>query len=191
MSLASGSNVVRTLAGAGFTDVALVLTRTSDRRHRLGRHHDADRDTVVLHHRALRPLLELAAREAYAGQRERAATYADRDHLWYFVTTTGRRDGTVAVSLFDRWLDGRRLRCEERGHRVFDSPDAPSSAASIDFTAGLQAWAEQSNDAREARCREIAEDELLEAERSGENAAGARALAALLAGVSRRQQVGP
>ncbi|HEX3875225.1 MAG TPA: hypothetical protein VHW26_13815 [Solirubrobacteraceae bacterium] len=180
--------VVRTLGGAGYTDVALVVTRSAAGHHRhLGRRHDpAGDDTIVLYHRAFRPLSELVELEAYAAQLESAAKHAARGHLWCFVTTAAHRDGTVEVSLFDRWFDGRQVRCEQRASREFDSTDEASAAAALDFTAGLQAWAEQHNDAREAGCRERGGDELLEAERSEQTAAGARDLAALLAGVNRR-----
>jgi hypothetical protein len=177
--------VVRTLGGVGYTDVALVLTHPPARRHRLGRHAAGGDDTVVLHHRAFRPLSELAELEAYAAQLESAAGHGERGRLWYFVTSGARRDGTVVVSLFDRWFDGQRLRCEERAHREFDSSDEASASASVEFTAELQAWAEQRNDVREARCREAGGDELLAGERSAETAAGASELADLLAWISR------
>jgi hypothetical protein len=179
--------VIRTLGGKAFTDVALVLTRSSVAGHRFAaRHHPADDDTVVLHHRVFRPLSELAELEAYAAQLEAAAAHAEQGRLWYFVTTRPHADGTVEVSLFDRWFDGHHVRCEQRAHGEFDSSDDASSAASVEFAASLQAWAEQQNAAREARCRELDGDALLEAERAAQTLAGAQDLAALLAGVSRR-----
>ncbi|HWH12148.1 MAG TPA: hypothetical protein VG165_13545 [Solirubrobacteraceae bacterium] len=89
------------------------------------------------------------------------------------------------MSLFDRWFDGRHVRCEQRAHREFDSADDAGASAAVDFTAGLQAWAEQQNDAREARCREVGGDEVLEAEQSAQAASAAAELAALLAEISR------
>jgi hypothetical protein len=178
--------VVRTLGGKTFTDVALVLRRPSGGRRRFGARHDpADDDLIVLHHRAFRPLSELAELEAYAAQLETAATHAARGRLWYFVTTRPHADGIVEVALFDRWFDGRHVRCEQRAHGEFDSTDEAAAAASVEFTASLQAWAEQQNATREARCRELDGDEVLEAERAAQTATAARALAALLAGVSR------
>jgi hypothetical protein len=180
--------VVRTLGGIGFTDVALVLTRSHSGHRRIGRRHDpVGDDTLVLYHQVFRPVAELAELEAYAAQLESAARHGERGHLWYFVTTRARRDGLVEVSLFDRWIDGRRLCCEERAHREFDSADEASATAAVDFTAGIEAWAEQQNDAREARCRETGGDELIEAERSAQSAANSVELAALLAGITRRE----
>jgi hypothetical protein len=188
-TVAARYKVVRTLGGTGYTDVALVLERPSPTHQHLRRRRrrpDAD-DTVVLHHRSFRPLVELAELEAYAAQLESAAAHGEKGTLWYFVTTKARRDGTVAVSLFDRWFDGQRLRCEERAHREFDSADdAASTAAGIDFTAELQAWAEQRNDEREARCRDAGIDELVQDDQSHETAAAALELAALLAHVTGR-----
>jgi hypothetical protein len=180
--------VVRTLGGAGHTDVALVRTRPAPRHRRLGlRHEPATDDTVTLHHRAFRPLSELADLEAYAAQLQAAAGYAERGQLWCFVTTKARADGVVEVSLFDRWFDGRHVRCEQRAHREFDSSEEDSATEAVDFTAGLQAWAEQQNDAREARCRERSGDEIVDAEQAAQTTAGAADLAALLAHVSRPQ----
>jgi hypothetical protein len=182
--------VVRTLGGSSFTDVALVLRRSTSVTHRFGaRHHHADDDTVVLHHRVFRPVAELAELEAYAAQLEIAAANAARGQLWYFVTTRPHADGTVEVTLFDRWFDGRQVHCEQRAHGEFDSSDEASSAASIEFAATLQAWAEHQNDGREARCRELGGDELLEAEQAAQALTGARELASLLAGLGRREDL--
>jgi hypothetical protein len=180
--------VRRTLGGKGFTDVALVLTRSPAARRRFAAHHHTEDDTVVLHHHVFRPLSELAELEAYAAQLETAARHAEQGRLWYFLTTRPHADGTVEVSLFDRWFDGRHLRCEQRAHSEFDSSDEASAAASVEFTASLQAWAEQQNAAREARCRELDGGEQLEAERAAETRDAGRELADLLAGVTRRAE---
>jgi hypothetical protein len=177
---------VRTLGGVSYTDVALVLRNGSPGHRRFGRRNDPDEvDAVVLYHRAFSPLSELAELEAYAAQLESAADHGERGDLWYFVTTRPQRSGIVEVSLFDRWFDGRHVRCEQLAHAEFDSTDETSAAASLDFAAGLQAWAEAGNDAREARCREAGGEERLEAEQAQQTDAVARELAALLAGIGR------
>jgi hypothetical protein len=177
--------VVRTLGGAGYTDVALVLTRSADKPHRFARHRPQEDTTLVLHHEVFRPLSELAELESYAAQLERAAAHAEAGAFWYFVTTKAHRDGTVEVSLFDRWFDGRKLRCEERAHREFSSRDESVETAAVDFTAGLQAWAEHRNEEREAACREAAGHEDVEDTQAAQSAAGALELSALLASVTK------
>jgi hypothetical protein len=177
-------SVVRTLGGTSYTDVALVRT-SGARPHHGHLHRRVPDETVVVHHRTFRPLLERTELEAYAGQLEQAADHGNTGSLWYFVTTTARPDGTVAVSLYDRWFDGTRLRCERQIQREFDVQAETSVAPSLEFAAGLRAWADARNADRDALLLEANADEVVQTERSGATASAAADLADLLASVGR------
>ena len=122
--------VVRDLSRPGFTDVALVReTPVGDAgSHGLLarlRHRDRQDDARVVHHRAFKPMLELSAMEAYAAQLELAAEHGNNGTLGCFVDTQETEDGTVEVTLWERWFDGSRLRCEQLAERAFDALKAP------------------------------------------------------------------
>jgi hypothetical protein len=148
-------------------------------------HHER-RDAIVLHHRTFRPMLELAELEAYAAQLEHAAEHGNEGTLGCFVETENGEDGIVRVALYERWFDGRRLRCERLAGRDFDSTADNAVVDSSEFLAELQVWAERRNDEREASHREAATEDAVRTERSIERATAAAELDRILSGLNDR-----
>jgi hypothetical protein len=172
-------NVVRDVIRPGYADVSLVRFPAP---HRVLEHllHRERRDALVLAHRTFRPMLELAEMEAYAAQLERAAKHGNEGTLGCFVETEQRDDGVVRVALYERWFDGRRLRCEQLALRDFDAAEPDALVASAEFLAELQAWAADRNDEREDGCVEAAVEDRDRAERATEHDDAARQLAEIL-----------
>jgi hypothetical protein len=142
--------------------------------------HKQRSDAVVLAHRTFRPMFELAEMEAYAAQLERAAAHANEGTFGCFVDAGQRDDGIVRVTLYERWFDGQRLRCEELASRDFDATEPDALRSSAEFLTELQAWAEERNEQREARYREAAADDRDRVERATERDDAARELAQIL-----------
>lgn len=185
--------VVRDLSRPGFVDVALVRETPVGEAQSHGllarlRHRDRRADALVLHHRAFKPMLDLAAMEAYAAQLERAAEHGNDGTLGCFVDTQQCEDATVQVTLWERWFDGSRLRCEKLAEQAFDAGDEDAVVASAEFLAELQAWAQDRNDERDAQQTDEAAREQDRAERASERADNASQLAAILASHSGRPQ---
>lgn len=178
-------SVVRDAGRPGYTDVALIRCAAPhgalDHLHRHER-----RDAIVLHHRTFRPMLELAELEAYAARLERAAEHGNAGTLGCFVETEKGDDGIVGVALYERWFDGRRLRCERLAGRDFDSTEASALVDSSEFLVELRAWAEQRNDEREASYREAATEDAVRTERSVERDAAAAELDRILSALNER-----
>jgi hypothetical protein len=177
--------VVRDTGRPGYTDVALIRCATP---HGVVDHllHHERRDAIVLHHRTFRPMLELAELEAYAAQLERAAEHGNGGTLGCFVETENRDDGVVRVTLYDRWFDGQRLRCEQLAGRDFDSTADNAVVDSSEFLAEVRDWAERRNDERDASYRDAATEDAARAERSVERAAAAAELDRILSGLNER-----
>jgi hypothetical protein len=135
-------------------------------------------------------MLQLAAMETYAAQLERAAQHGNDGTLGCFVACEQGDDGTVRVKLWERWFDGRRLRCEQLAGREFDASDDDAVVASSEFLAELQAWAQDRNDERETQRLEDAVDEQDRAERASERAEAASQLAEILASHNPGQSAG-
>lgn len=178
-------SVVRDLGGPSYADVALI--RSSGPHGVLDQllHRDR-RDTLVLHHRTFRPKFELMELEAYAAQLERAAEHGNCGTLGCFVDTEPLRDGTVHVTLYERWFDGRYLRCKRLSRRHFDPADDSTLVESSEYHAELQAWAERRNDERDTGYLDALAEESARCERSVERAQAARELAQILAGLNQR-----
>lgn len=178
--------VVRDLARPGFADVALIRV-SAPSRGLLGRvrRHELSEPTV-LHHRTFRPMLELAEMEAYAARLEQAALHGNAGTFGCFVETEERASGTVRVVLYERWFDGRRLRCEELASREFDAGDEDAVVAGAECLAELEDWAQQRNDEREDGRIDAAVREQFLAERATERAEAARQLVQILDGHTRR-----
>jgi hypothetical protein len=172
--------VVRDLSRPGFADVALVRDTEHRTRFRRLRHRDAS-DAAVLHHRAFRPMLELAAMEAYAAQLELTAEHGNAGTLGCFVQTAEGDDGTVRVILWERWFDGHRLHCEMLAGRRFDASDDQALVASSEFLTEVQAWAQERNDERELQQIDDALREQDQVQRASERAEAATQLAQILA----------
>lgn len=173
-------SVVREVAGPAYADVALLrCTAPHGLLSQLLRHEP--RDAVVLAHRAFRPMFDLAAMEAYAGQLERAAEHGNAGTLGCFVDTEQRGDAIVRVALYERWFDGKRLRCQRLAERDFDATEPDAVVASAEFLTELQAWAAECNDRREAACLEAVEEERDRARQATERATAAHQLERILA----------
>ena len=173
-------SVVRDVGGPRYADVALV--RASAPHGVIERLlHQERRDAVVLAHRTFRPMFELTEMEAYAAQLERAAEHGNEGTLGCFVDTDQRDDGMVRVALYERWFDGRRLRCERLAVRDFDATEPDALVASTEFLTELQGWAADRNDEREDGYIEAALQESDRAERATERDDAARQLAEILA----------
>jgi hypothetical protein len=185
--------VVRDLSRPGFADIALVRETPGGEAESHGllarlRHRDQEDAALVLHHRVFKPMLELAAMEAYAAQLELAAEHGNDGTLGCFVQTRQTEDGTVDVTLWERWFDGSRLHCEQLAERAFDAGDDDAVVASSEFLAEIQAWAQDRNDEREAQQIDDAAQEQDRSERASERAENARQLAAILASHGGRPQ---
>lgn len=146
-------SVVRDVGGPHYADVALV--RASAPHGVIERLlHQERRDAIVLAHRTNRPMFE---------------------------DTDRRDDGMVRVALYERWFDGRRLRCERLAVRDFDATEPDALVASTEFLTELQGWAADRNDEREDGYIEAALQESDRAERATERDDAARQLAEILA----------
>ncbi len=178
-------SVVRNSDGAGHMDVALVRSSAPESGLKRLRHRDAG-DAVVVQHRSFRPLLELNALEAYAAQLERAAAHGNEGTLGCFVDIDKRADGVVRVALYERWMDGSHLRCDELTVRDFDSNEDQAVASSAEFLAELQAWAEQRNSEREMGEIETRVADAVQSERALDQTEAARQLAEILDATSKR-----
>ena len=178
-------SVVRDTRRPGYTDVALVRNSAPHGALDRLRHHERP-DAIVLHHRTFRPMLELAELEAYAAQLERAAAHGNEGTLGCFVETEKGEDGIVGVALYERWFDGRRLRCEQLAGRDFDSTADNAVVDSSEFLAELRDWAERRNDERESSDREAATEDAARTERSAERAAAAAELNQILSALNER-----
>jgi hypothetical protein len=168
--------VVREPRGPGHVDVALVRSPGPSGVLR----HKERGEAVVLAHRTFRPMLELAAMEAYAAQLERVATHANEGTFGCFVEADHRDDGIVRVALYERSFDGERLRVEELARRDFDATEPDAVVSSAEFLTELQAWAAERNEQREAGYLEAAADDRDRIERATERAEAGRELAQIL-----------
>jgi hypothetical protein len=173
-------SVVRDFGGSGYADVALV--RWSEP-HGMLQHllHRSPRDAVVLHHRTFRPMLQWVEMEAYVGQLQRAAEHGNNGTFGCFVQTEQREDGIVRISLYERWFDGRRLRCEQLAQRDFDAEEDDALVESAEFLTELQGWAANRNAEREASYLHAIEEQDVRAERASARAEAAKQLAQILA----------
>jgi hypothetical protein len=131
----------------GFVDVALVRGEVPHGKFQY-LHHQGGNHELILFHRQFRPLLELAALESYAGQLARVAQHANAGTLGCFVVIDSRIE-MLRIRLYERWFDGERLRVDELAQRVFDPGDDETLACSAEFLAGLEAWGERRDEARE------------------------------------------
>lgn len=172
-------SVVRKTGGSGYADVALVRFASP---HGVLSHlldHDR-RDAFVIHHRSFRPLFDLAALEAYAGQLEQVAAHANQGTLGCFVDISDHTDGIVRVALYERWFDGEHLRCDELAAREFDATEDHAVVDSAEFLAELRSWAEERNEEREANERHARADAITLSQRAMDSADAARQLAQIL-----------
>lgn len=138
-------------------------------------------DAIVVAHRWFRPMLDLAEMSAYEAALEQAARYANDGTFGCFVTTEQADGGVVRVTVYERWLDGQRLHCEERGHRDFDASEPDSVASSAEFLAEAQAWAAAQNDRRDAVLADAAVEDKVRGQLAAERDAAAHQLAEILA----------
>jgi len=171
--------VVRDLGGPRYADVALVRSPAPDGvLERLL--HREQRDALVLAHLTFRPMFELTEMEAYAAQLERAAKHGNEGTLGCFVDTEQHDGGVVRVALYERWFDGRRLRCERLALRDFDAAEPDALVASTEFLTELQSWAADRNDGRDSGYIDAAVQESDRSERATERDDAARQLEAIL-----------
>jgi hypothetical protein len=163
--------------GPARADVALVRRPVAHRRagHGIAR----DGDARVLYRRTFTPRTELAELERYAAQLAIVARHANEGTLGCFLHVETER-GAVVITLYERWFDGRRLRCEELASRSFDPSDDGALVASAEFVAELEDWAERRNDERALDQAEARAHEDDRARRALEDADAAERLARIL-----------
>jgi hypothetical protein len=166
--------VTRRSDGPGYVRIALV---------RGARDHGRDcsqQPETVLAQRTFRASLELFELESYAAKLERAAEHGNRGTLGCFVQIEPIPDGTVRVTLYERWFIGRHLLCEQLASREFDArkeDDVPASAA---YLLDLQHQAAQRNDQREAAAAAAAAEDTAAVHRRNNLMTAAERLADLL-----------
>ena len=175
--------VTRDLTRPGYADVALVRRPASARLQR-------DRpDGTVLHRRTFRPQFQIVEMERYAAQLERLARHGNEGTLGAFVDVMRVGDGTVRLSLYDRWFDGRHIRCERLASRDFDASDHDAVIASSEYLAELQAWGAERDEARERSVADAAaEKEAIEGEKSDRSASAKELYEILVSRVRQRTQ---
>jgi hypothetical protein len=149
-----------------------------ERRHGLLRRHGGG--GTIMFHRTFRPIGELDRLESYAAMLERVADHANAGTFGCFVESESE-DGTVEVTLYERWFDGTRLHCDVLARRAFDASDDNSLVQGAEFRAEIEEWAEEHNARREAWYLDVASDAELRAGRAAERAAAADELAGILA----------
>ena len=161
--------------------VEISLVRVGERvvSGRMRRRTEVVRREVILH-RAFRPVVELAAMEAYAGKLSSIARYANEGTFGCFVVSQPV-GGNVEICLYDRWFDGTTVRTHELARRAFDAEDESALVAGAEFLADLQAWAERHNDEREELYQQASSDAELQRSRTAERASAATELAQILA----------
>jgi hypothetical protein len=137
-------------------------------------------EATIMFRRTFRPRVQLEELERYAAELERVAKHANAGTFGCFVDTRSR-DGIVEVSLYERWFDGRQLRCEQLASREFDPDDEHTLVASAEFVAQLEAWAEARNDERDWSYVERAIEEHAREQRALERQSAADELARILA----------
>ena len=173
-------SVERELVRPGFLDVALVRREVHRGALQKLRHRNSDGGTVVFH-RTFREMLELAKLGTYAAVLDQVAVHANAGTLCCFVETKSEH-AAVEVTLYERWFDGQRLRCDELAHRVFDPGDESALVASAEFVAELEAWAERRNEEREAAYIDASADDAARTQQATEQQSAAEELARILAG---------
>ena len=81
---------------------------------------------------------------------EHAAEHGNRGTLGCFVEVEPERDGSVSVTLYERWFKGRHLLCERLASRRFDAGDEDTLVISAEYLVELQHQAAERNQLREA-----------------------------------------
>jgi hypothetical protein len=153
-----------------------VIRRLRDRR---------DDPVTVLFRRTFRPMLELDQLERSAADLEEVARHANAGTLGCFVDKRSQQ-GIVEIRLYERWFDGRELRCDELAHREFDASDPDTLVASSEFLAELEEWAERQSDQRETSYLEASVEDADRQQRALEQASAGDELARILDSVDRR-----
>jgi hypothetical protein len=176
-------SVERITDGTGPAEVALV--RRAEHHGVMGRVRGrSDEEVTVLFRRTFRPMLELDQLERYAAELEAVATHANAGTLGCFVDKRSQR-GVVEIRLYERWFDGRELRCEELAHREFDAGDPDALVASSEFLGELEEWAERQNDQRQTSYLEASVEDADRRQRALEQASAGDELARILDSVDR------
>jgi hypothetical protein len=99
------------------------------------------------------------------------------------VAVDSHADGSVTLTLYERWFDGASLRCEALARVDFDASFDDTLVDSAEKLAELRAWAQARNAEREAAYCDAREDDALRVERSTARSAAAEQLAAILSSV--------
>jgi hypothetical protein len=161
-----------------YTDVKLV--RYPPSHGLLGRLSHRRDSGLVLFHRAFKPRTELDQLERYASELEQVARHGNDGSLGCFVETESH-DGVVEITLYERWFDGQRLRCEQLANREFDPEREDALVASAEFRGQLETWAEDRNAERETSYLDAAADDSARIARATEHRQAADELAGILA----------
>ncbi|HUO72761.1 MAG TPA: hypothetical protein VMU39_18470 [Solirubrobacteraceae bacterium] len=168
--------VTRRWDGAGVDRIALVREAPrSDHRPSA-----AERDHVVLAQRTFSARREMFELEAYAAQLERAAEHGNRGTLGSFVAIEPSADGTVSVTLYERWFNGGHLLCERLASRRFAADHDGALVASAEYLVVLQDRAAQRNHRREAAAGDTRADDATAAHQPDDPMTAAARLAQLL-----------
>jgi hypothetical protein len=170
----------REVAG-GRVEMSLVR-RLDERGHELHRLLRGGRQSqaVVLAARSF-GTRDIAALSSYQATLERAAEHGNRGTLGCFVDSVALADGRVRLELYERWLDGDKLRCEQLAQRVFDAQDDEALVSSSEFAAELREWSERRNEQRDAAVLQSSYTDARRAEDNAERRRAAHELAAILA----------
>jgi hypothetical protein len=174
-------HVERVETAPGFIEVALVRHGTRNAS-RLGLRRPTGDHRSVLFQRRFRPLLESIALEAYAAKLEQVAVRANHGTFGCFVDI--RTSGSmVQVTLYERWFDGVKLRCEELASRSFDAEDEGALIASAEFQASLEEWAQRRNEERDVVYLDASIKAAANTQRATQGQVDARELAEILRAV--------
>lgn len=96
---------------------------------------------------------------ALAARLERAAEHGNRGRLGSFVEVEPAGNGTVAVTLCERWFNGRYLLCEQLTSRRFDAKDEDALVKSAEYLVELQHQAAERNQLREVAASDVGDIE--------------------------------
>jgi hypothetical protein len=132
---------------------------------------------IVLAQRTFKPGVDLFALEAYAAQLERAAEHGNRGTLGCFVQVSPLPDGTVSVTLYERWFRGKYLLCEQLASRRFDASGEDARAASVAYLLDLRDQAARRNHERLAAAAELDTEAIANAHGSNDPVPAAEQLA--------------
>jgi hypothetical protein len=97
------------------------------------------------------------------------------------LVDTQSLQGSVRITLYERWFDGHELRCDELARREFYASDDQALVTSGEFVAELEDWAERRNEERKLSYLEGSVEDDVRQQQALERASAADELAQILA----------